>query len=69
MSATARRRMLPVAMYGRLKSSVSRSAWVPLPAPGGPSRMRFSSDIGGEPSLLRAATAPQRGEHHFKKPS
>src|ERR1700710_1086471 len=35
--------MFPVAMYGRLKSSVRRSAWVPLPAPGGPTRMRLSS--------------------------
>ena len=40
------RRMLPVAMYGRLKSSVMRSAWVPLPAPGGPTRMRLSSATG-----------------------
>src|SRR5215208_1612217 len=30
-------------MYGSLKSSLRRSAWVPLPAPGGPRRMRFSS--------------------------
>src|SRR4051812_31584702 len=43
-SATAARRMLPVAKYGRPKSSVRRSAWVPLPAPGGPTRMRLSSD-------------------------
>src|ERR1700760_1999228 len=26
------------------KSSCSRAAWVPLPAPGGPMRMRLSSD-------------------------
>src|SRR5436189_1976692 len=36
--------MSPVAMCGTLKSSRRRSAWVPLPAPGGPSRMRFISD-------------------------
>src|SRR5215207_7173600 len=30
-------------MYGTPKSSFSLSAWVPLPAPGGPSRMRLSS--------------------------
>ena len=44
--ATAPRRMSPVAMYGRPKSSRRRSACVPLPAPGGPSRIRFSSRHG-----------------------
>src|SRR5436305_1317164 len=39
--------MSPVAMCGRLKSSRRRSACVPLPAPGGPSRMRFISDTTG----------------------
>src|ERR687890_1978439 len=39
--------MSPVATYATGKSSCRRSAWVPLPAPGGPSRMRLSSDIGG----------------------
>src|SRR3954453_19599268 len=45
--------MLPVAMYGSPKSSTSRSAWVPLPAPGGPRRTRFSSGIG--PLLFQEA--------------
>src|SRR3954447_18790176 len=44
-SLTARRSMSPVATYASGKSSWRRSAWVPLPAPGGPSRMRLSSDI------------------------
>ena len=42
-SLTAARRMSPVATYGRRKSSCRRAACVPLPAPGGPKRMRFSS--------------------------
>src|SRR3954465_10281157 len=42
---TCSRSMSPVAMYGRWKSSVTRAACVPLPAPGGPSRMRLSSDM------------------------
>src|SRR5882724_10152921 len=43
-SLTWARRMSPVEMCGSWKSSRSRSAWVPLPAPGGPSRIRFISD-------------------------
>src|SRR4051795_2635890 len=39
------RRRSPVPMYGSPKSSVRREACVPLPAPGGPSRIRFSSLI------------------------
>src|SRR5207248_8913599 len=35
--------MSPVAMCGIPKSSLRRSAWVPLPAPGGPSMIRFNS--------------------------
>src|SRR5215211_2229395 len=37
------RRRSPVPMYGSPKSSVRREACVPLPAPGGPSRIRFNS--------------------------
>src|SRR3954464_639103 len=44
-SLTAWRSMSPVATYASEKSSWRRSAWVPFPAPGGPSRMRLSSDI------------------------
>src|SRR3712207_1254619 len=44
----------PVAMNGRSKSDCSRWAWVPLPAPGGPSRMRLSSLIGCRRSLEEA---------------
>src|SRR5580704_4600392 len=36
--------MSPVEMWGMAKSSRRRSAWVPLPAPGGPRRIRFNSD-------------------------
>src|ERR1700757_3225483 len=36
--------MSPVAMWTSAKSSRRRSAWVPLPAPGGPSMIRFNSD-------------------------
>src|SRR5271166_6010482 len=43
-SATCLRRMSPVEMWGSAKSSRRRSACVPLPAPGGPSRIRLSSD-------------------------
>src|SRR5687767_849482 len=54
--------MLPVAMYGRLKSSVRRSAWVPLPAPGGPTRMRLSSlDIRRSETTARTTAASERG--------
>src|SRR5215217_3995158 len=42
-SSTCSRSRSPVPMYGSPKSSVSREAWVPLPAPGGPSRIRFNS--------------------------
>src|SRR3954452_20245439 len=37
------------------KSSVSRAAWVPLPAPGGPSRMRLSSLTGRAAYLFEEA--------------
>src|SRR6202035_3389279 len=39
--------MSPVEMCGMAKSSRRRSACVPLPAPGGPSSIRFSSDTTG----------------------
>src|SRR5919112_2038576 len=48
------RRRSPVPMYGSPKSSVRRAAWVPLPAPGGPSRIRFSS-LMKRASLLQEA--------------
>src|ERR1700712_1616198 len=56
-SLTAARRMLPVAKYGRPKSCVIRSAWVPWPAPGGPTRMRFSSDTGALAASLRTGAS------------
>src|SRR4051812_30107098 len=55
--ATASRRMLPVAKYGRPKSCVRRSAWVPLPAPGGPIRIRFSSDTGALAASFRTGAS------------
>src|SRR4051794_10639068 len=39
------RRRSPVPMYGSPKSSRRRAAWVPLPAPGGPRRIKLSSLI------------------------
>ena len=39
---TAERRMSPVEMWGIPYSATMRPAWVPLPAPGGPSRMRLN---------------------------
>src|ERR1700722_9766051 len=53
-SATCARRMSPVEMWGSPKSSCNRSAWVPLPAPGGTSRIKFSS-------ATRQSAYPQRG--------
>ena len=38
---TAARRMLPVEMVGMSRTLQSRSAWVPLPAPGAPNRIIF----------------------------
>src|SRR3954451_10459359 len=58
---TAWRSMSPVATYASGKSSWRRSAWVPLPAPGGPSRMRLSSDIGEGIETTRARRWPRRG--------
>src|SRR3954465_13515515 len=60
-SLTALRSMSPVATYASGKSSWRRSAWVPLPAPGGPSRMRLSSDIGEGIETTRARRGPRRG--------
>src|SRR5699024_6851730 len=40
---TAARRMLPVEMAGMPSFAVRISAWVPLPAPGAPNRIRFIS--------------------------
>ena len=72
-SATASRRMSPVAMYGRSKSSRRRSACVPLPAPGGPSRMRFSSTRGRSQSPWGpggGSARPREGRaSYFRKPS
>src|SRR3954453_17595931 len=51
-SLTAWRSMSPVAMYASGKSSCRRSACVPFPAPGGPSRMRFSSAMAGRAPYL-----------------
>src|SRR4051794_12553400 len=59
-SLTCARSMSPVARYGRSKSRRRRSAWVPLPAPGGPMRMRFSSAMKGENLLQEAFVVP----HH-----
>src|SRR5919107_228203 len=53
--------MSPVATYASGKSSCRRSAWVPFPAPGGPSRMRLSSDIGAMNSTTRPASGRGRG--------
>ena len=41
------------------KSFVSFAAWVPLPAPGGPKRMRLSSAIGEPDRVPRARKAAQ----------
>ena len=40
-SLTAARRMLPVLMEGMFSFAQMISAWVPLPAPGAPNRIRF----------------------------
>src|SRR6476646_2339206 len=42
-SRTAARSMSPVAMCARLRSAATREAWVPLPAPGGPIKIRSSA--------------------------
>src|SRR4051794_1810728 len=60
-SLTALRSMSPVATYARGKSSWRRSAWVPLPAPGGPSRMRLSSDIDRKGSRRPALAVGEAG--------
>jgi hypothetical protein len=43
-SCTASRRMSPVPIFGSPRVREIRSAWVPLPAPGGPSITRFNAD-------------------------
>ena len=40
---TASRRMSPVEIFGIPRLRANCSAWVPLPAPGGPSMIRFSA--------------------------
>ena len=40
---TASRRMSPVEIFGIPRLLANRSACVPLPAPGGPSMIRFSA--------------------------
>ncbi|MOA48152.1 hypothetical protein D3C78_1708580 [compost metagenome] len=40
---TAARSMSPVEIWGMPKCWVRNAAWVPLPAPGGPSKMRRMS--------------------------
>src|SRR3954451_18387089 len=54
-SLTAARSMSPVDRYRRGKSWRRRLAWVPFPAPGGPSRMRFSSDTDPRDYLFQEA--------------
>src|SRR5271165_7202793 len=54
--------MSPVEMWGIAKSSRRRSAWVPLPAPGGPSRIRFSSDKTGPAYPPPGEIATRAGE-------
>ncbi len=71
-SATCARSMSPVEMCGRTKSACRRSAWVPLPAPGGPSRIRFSSDTSHADYPLPAnadSSDPQGRARYFRKPS
>src|SRR5947199_525980 len=43
LSATLCRKMLPVEMCGTPRYAASFAAWVPLPAPGGPSRTSLMS--------------------------
>ena len=79
LAARAARSMSPVAMCGTPKSSVSSAAWVPLPAPGGPRRIRSSSDMeegrGAEDPAETGTGAhhPQRNgprpAQDFRKPS
>ena len=79
-SLTLARSMSPVEMNGSWKSRCRRSAWVPLPAPGGPNRIRLSSGIadhciGLSTAMRRRLGQPQatnRGPHragYFRKPS
>ena len=78
-AATCARSMSPVEMCGSAKSSRRRSACVPLPAPGGPSRIRFSSDKTEAAYPLRrsalrgrarrAQAAPATPARYFRKPS
>ncbi len=42
-SRTAARSMSPVAMWASPRSAAIRAAWVPLPAPGGPIKIRSSA--------------------------
>jgi hypothetical protein len=42
---TDSRSMSPVEIFGMPRSFAKRSAWVPLPAPGGPSMIRFNAMV------------------------
>src|SRR5882757_311066 len=42
---TFARKMSPVEIFGMLKFSAMNSAWVPLPAPGGPTRTSLTSGL------------------------
>src|SRR2546430_15315694 len=67
-SLTFCRNMSPVEMNGSWKSASRRSAWVPLPAPGGPNRIRLScGGTGVTVSSQRAAKLLQKSlvvAHH-----
>ena len=62
-SLTFVRNMSPVEMNGRRKSSRSRSAWVPFPAPGGPIKMRLSSGGMGGDVIGDGAGPSVSGDH------
>src|SRR5262252_6325312 len=53
----AARSMSPVAMCGILKTAESRTACVPLPAPGGPNSRRFSLNLASDGAGAAGATA------------
>src|SRR6478735_8239672 len=54
-SRTASRSMSPVAMWGSPCSGATRAAWVPLPAPGGPMKIRSRGTCGLLQEALVAA--------------